>query len=441
MRNAWPRRAVHASVAFLLVLALASATRADDEPNFVLDLPSGWVRQPKDPRWAKLGIVYGARRVLERLRSGETPTGEGGLVEVAVTTAPEGKGLDDLAADPAVRTFLLGRFEEPPPEVDVVPVPYDDGFALRVLTANGHARNLKSVVAPARGVLILALARGELTKLRMYAFHTEFDEEQLKGDLDEIESSFDILDKSQPKKDAPPPKRPDEPTDVIDGDEGEEVPMEDRIAGWKLVKPVGIRSKPDADTKKHADTKAWFEDSDARGSYQVVFTVLRNDRRVNGVQAAAVDLKAWGLDAWWKEFDRYHRRGPVRTWAWGRKAKTLLAFPDFEKERVIFESPEKRPAKPEEVDAKRLMKKPFACVHEVKNRPLGKERTQDAYRGALGGSAEHGGREIQLRYVWKTERLTCYLSVSLVGEARSKWGDGIAALLASIEMTGRPGKR
>ena len=436
------------TLALLLIPAPGSTARGDliedQDLNYEYEIPHGWVRLPKQDTWTEFGIVSGGIRQLEKLKeSGEPAKGEGGQVHMAILDMPEGKSLQDMAADEATRGFLMRRFGEKSstwPEIESVCQKYDSGMEICILTANGKAPNLTGKVSPVRAVMALSTAKKKLFLLRMYAWHTEFDAEGLKGDLDTIEMSFDIPDlRPEPEKEDPGQRPPDEDEaeDAPEGDEGEEKIFEDKIVGWKIVKPVGIKSSDTYDKERYADVVVWFEDNDHVGSYQIIFYVIKRGRQNEDTGLAIPDtnLRQWGLDPWWKSFHRDHPTGPVRTWAWPRKAKHMLILPNWEKEKVVFSNPKRRPPKPGKVNGTDLMK--LKVVEKAKGDRLGKEKVIEGYRGAMGANRERYGKEVVIRYVWGTPRLTCFISISLTRDAVMKWGDKINTLLQSIEMTGR----
>ena len=189
-----------------------------------------------------------------------------------------------MGKDEDTRGFLMRRFDDKAskwPEVSMVCDKYDSGMEICILSAEGQAPNLKGKEAPTRAVLILSTAKKKLFLLRLYAWPTEFDAEGLKGDLDMIEMGFDIPDlRPEPEKDEPPPRPAEdeeEPEDAPEGDEAEEKVFEDKLVGWKIVKPVGIKSSETYDKEKFGDVVVWFEDNDHVGSYQI--HLLRHQAR------------------------------------------------------------------------------------------------------------------------------------------------------------------
>ncbi len=412
-----------------------------EELNFEIETPPGWTRLPADESWSPHGIVVGSIRELDRLKDASPAKGEGGELYLAITDAPAGKTLDDLAADPEVRGFLLKRFDVDPakwPEVTVAAGTNEDGLETRILQADGEAPNLEGRKAPVRAVLILAKAKGKLCKLRMYAWHSEHDAEGLKADLDFIEVHFRIPDLGEePPEETPgggPPDGGDE-ANAPEGDEAVEREVEDEVVGWRLVKPVGIRTREEYDKQKYKDVAVWFEDSDPVGSYQIILYVVERGRRdENNRVMANIPLKAWALDRWWPEFDEAHEDGPVHTYGWPRRSKSFLTLPDWGNERTVFSEPRKRPPTPLDVDGNDLIRR-YKVAEKIKNQKVGKTKPNGGYRGVLAGNRELVGREWVIRYVWDTPRLTCYLVISITRDGRKKFSDRIQSLLESIEMT------
>jgi len=416
-------------------------TLQNDELNYRIELPAGWVRMPQAEAWTPHGIVVGAVRELEQLKDGTAASGEGGELYLAITDVPGECTLDALAADAAVRGFLLKRFGPDPaswPEVSVASATHENGLEVRILQADGKAPNLRDRAGPVRALMILAKAKGKLYKLRAYVWHTAFDAEGLKGDLDFIEIGFTIPDPRPAAQKEPPGAKP--PADAeqpapLRGDEGEEVVRVDERLGWRLRKPVGLISKDDYDRTTFRDVGAWFEDNQPAGSYQIILYVVEKGRRDDRNQPVAdVPLKGWALDRWWPAFHAAHATGPIHTYAWPRGAKQFLVLPDWEKEKVVFATPKRRPRKPEAVDGQDLIRR-HKVAEKLGNQKVGAEKPIEGYRGVLSGNREHVGREWVLHYAWGTARLSCYLIVSITREGRAKWGDAIQSLLGSIEMT------
>ena len=426
-----------------LMLLLASPAWAplieDRELNFELEIPPQWEVLPKSDSWKEFGIVAGGIRQLDKLKDGTAATGEGGLCHLSIVDAPEGKSLDDLASDAAVKGFLLNRFSQDPaawPDVKVVPDQWDGGVDVRILTAEGKAPNLKGESSPVRAVMLLVIAKKRLYKLRLYGWRSEHDREGIKGDLDVIEMNFfipDTKEEKEPEGERPPMEEGDEPT--IEGDEGEVVEMGSDEEGWKLVKPKGLKSQ-EWDKSTYPDDVAWFSANKAEGGYyQIIFTVVRRGRiSESGQKMNDIDLRMFWLNPIWETFSKAHPDGEISTFRFPKRGKSWLTLPDFEKEKVIFAKPSRRPA---EANASALMKK-MKAFEKVKKQKMGKDKTNEAYRGVLAGNLPRQGQEIQVVYTWGTPWLTCKIRISFTRGAHLKFYEPINELLKSIEMTGRP---
>ncbi len=441
--------ALSIALAMPLLLLLAPCSDAelieDRALNYSFEVPSEWVRAAANNSWGKLAIVAGATRELTKLDNGKNAKGEGAQVHLAISDLPEGKDLDALTEDEEVQAFLMSRFGDKRkwPEVDVTKTAYDEGLPLHILVAQGTSPNLKGKKADTRAVMLLTAVQGKLFKLRMYAWPSEFDAEGLKTDLDLIEINFDIINKTEKEPgegERPPPTDTEDEEPEVLGDEGERVEMADPAMGWKLVKPVGIRSKPESEWKgTYKDAVAWFEANSNKGFYQIYLTIFKKGRVINGQQAPDVNLKDWITQKWWPVFTANHPEGPLYTFKWPAK-RPYLTLPDFADEKAlieVFENPKKRPA---EADAADMIKK-MKIVEKVRDKRmlrLGEEKANEAYRGVMKGARPRVGREIVLRYAWGTPTVSCELVISLARGAEEFYGDEIRELLESIEMTGRP---
>ena len=295
-----------AVVLFVLLLATASSAELIEsrDANYSFEVPRGWVRAALNNSWQKLGIVAGATRELAKLEDGKAAKGEGAQVHLAIADLPEDTDLDAASADDEVLGFLMNRFgaKNKWPEIDLTKTAYDEGLPLYILVAKGKSPNLKGKKADTRAVMALTAVKGKLFKLRMYAWPTDGDPEGLKTDLDMIEMSFDLIDKTEKEEgegERPPPTEDEEEPEVI-GDEAERKELADPAMGWKLVKPVGLRSKPESEWKgTYKDAVAWFEANSNKGFYQIYLTIFKKGRVINGQQAPDVDIKSWNTKKWW----------------------------------------------------------------------------------------------------------------------------------------------
>lgn len=405
--------------------------------NYVVDLPEGWVEDPPQAGWQEAHIVFGAIRVMERLKGGKPADGQGGWVHLAIQDAPPDKDVDALAADPEVRAFLLNRFATDRaawPAVEIEQTEFEGGPAIRILQADGTSPNLKRKPSPTRATLLITIVQQKLYKLRMYAWHTEYDDEGLKSDLDMIEVNFDVPDKAEkakPPQEAPPDEEgAGDSEDAPQGDEEEEKVYENKALGWRLVKPKGIKSF-DWDKDKYEDVVAWFEGNKAIGSYQVILYVIRRGKVVEGRQVPDMNLRSWAFDKWWAPFTAAHPEGPVWTYKWPKKSKSFITLPDFEAgEVVVLDEGAKRPI---EADSSDLIKK-LKVAEKVDNTKIGEEKTIEAYRAVIGARRPHVGKEMIIRYTWGTSQLTCMLVVGLTRDAHGKWAEPLTRLLESLAM-------
>jgi hypothetical protein len=423
----------------LPVTECAAELKEDVERNFALDIPEGWSFDPFVPSWTKFGIVAGATHRLATLKDGQPARGEGGQAHLALTDAPPEATLDALMEDKEVRDFLLAGFEAGSGEPEVLSGEVAEGVPLRILRIDGKSRNLDNKLGPARGVMLVTIVRKKLYKLRMFAWHTEYDEEGLKGELDLIEVNWYVPNTSPlPAETAPgegngaPP--PEEPTEMA-GDSGEVKVIEDKIRGFRLTKPLKIRTKEDWDRDRWPDVVAWFEDSDRGGSYMVILTVLPKGRIVDGRAAADVDLRDWVGTKWWPEFTANHPEGPLKTFKWPRKTESgsFVTLPLFKEPIVFIEKPERRPA---EVDSNDLEK--LGVIEKVKGRiKMGRDKPNEAWRGSMSANRPRVGEEMVLRFAWGSARNSFELIVSITRDALVRWEAPLRELLESIELVDR----
>ena len=154
----------------LLLVALAGTAEARDKvwesekDNVLLRIPddssSSWDWLAFQPGWSKSHVVRGAERRLEKLKSGEAPTGQGGMLHLAILAIDEQQTLAQSAEDTSVRKFLLKRFSSPPEietEESTVGSGTDPekGHPCIILRAEGQAPNLRGNAGKCSGVLIM----------------------------------------------------------------------------------------------------------------------------------------------------------------------------------------------------------------------------------------------------------------------------------------------
>jgi hypothetical protein len=453
-----------ALVAVAAVPAAANKQREDPNLNYILVVPDTWSIQDPPADWAKQGVVVVARRVLDKTRRGAPPDGEGAQATLSIIDAPQGKTLDDLAKDPQIRQSLLGRFGQDStkwPALDVAndTIGPDDStkgapVETRILTTvapepgkEALSNNLNGKPSRTRGVMLLTIVRGKLFRLVMYAWLTPSPDDDenamLKDDLDQIEMEFSVFTTKEEKKETPKPNGEGgaEPPveEKYEGDAGERKEMGNPVQHWKLVKPKGIKSV-EVDHAAIPTRAAYFEGSEASGSYQITFDVYKNGAtNAQGVRTADQDLKKWIAPDWWENFTINHPDGEILTYEWPRRPRvrtivTLPEMPPAKEAIVVIKKDGKRPI---EVDFSDMEK--MKVVDSPKRRNIGpKGDPMEAYRGAMLGNRPRVGPELILRFGWKTVTHTYMLTVSvtkdLLGENSPRLAQ-IRELLESIELT------
>lgn len=222
-----------------LVPSTADAKIWESEEHNVLisipDSPAPWIWLPAGQDWSKYGIVKGATRTIEELKSGEKPKGEHGLMHLIMRDAKEGETLESIVADGDTVETLMQRFGSKGdwPELESLKTSLNDDVPAVVLTASGKALNSKTgEYTRCEGRMLVTTVLGKVYFLRMYAWHTEYDGEGLKLDLDMIEGDFELLKTTGEEK----PERPkDEPEagagDGPEPDEAKEETIRRRSSG------------------------------------------------------------------------------------------------------------------------------------------------------------------------------------------------------------------
>jgi hypothetical protein len=439
-----PFRPVRAAplAALLLLLPLARSAGAEDRVNdeargYSLTLPDGWTREGRVAAWDRYDIVFGATKTLLTRKDGRPADGHGAQVHVAVGTVPAGADLDALAADPAQRDFLLARFESAE-GLDVEAFRHDEesGLEARALRIDGRARDLGGKFAPARGALVLVLAGKRLYRLRLIAWHTEHDDEGLKSELDLVEAEWTVvppIDDGSSTPEGPPPAHPEgEEPDAPRGDVAERKVVDHLLLtqGWRLTKPVGIRTK-EFDPQEHPETAVWFEDSDRGGGYAIQLQVYRKGRIVDGQRAQDYNLREWLTTQWVPRFLEEHPEGTLSTYAWDRRAE-FLSLPQFGSETVLAAEPSRRP--PSDATPGDLLKVGYG--DKVKGK-IGRVRLVEAWRGCLAANRPRYGPERVLRFGWNTNTHTFMLYVTVYRDGLARWQKPIQELLDSFELVER----
>lgn len=432
----WLMPALMALVGLALFLTPSSPAEArewdSDEHNVILvipDDPGGWSWLPDSADWKKKGIVKGATRVLDTLKSGAKATCEGGLLHLYELPLEEGKTLKDLEGDKKIRDMLLKRFSggEKDPTVDVEHTTLNDDLPAFVLSAEGEARNKLGKMSKALGRMLVTAARGKMYALRMYVWITEYDDEGLKYDLDQMEVNFMIKQTTEKEK---PPERPKEADENPDGDEPEQVEEEIQLREHhlRLTKHKKLNRKEVTD-----DTMLLFlEDSDRGGWYQVILYATKNGRIINGQQAPDEDIKDWITKQWWKNFTANHPDGELWTFRWPRKIKapTFITLPDISEDaRKLVAKEKKRAIDPKASDIIKKMK----ISEKVKKKKMGaKFKVMEPWRGIIQGNRPRYGDETVLRFGWRTLHFSFRLIVTVGGQGNAKWGDAIRQTIESM---------
>lgn len=411
------------------------------EANFTVPLPVGWTREAQKPAWDKDGIKAGGRRVLEKLDDGKPAQGQGAQLHVSVVPAPEGKSLADLAADPLQREFLMRYFGKepawPPVKVDETKVKGEVGEApALVLRTEGTSLNLAGNEGRCIGVLLLCVAKKQLTRVRLLAWTTPKDDEGLRYEMDSIELEFMLIDAQGDKPKPERPKDPDgaggDPADEkLEGDAAEEKVVVQSIQGWRVKKPKKLHTS-ELDKAKYQYTEAMFEANDTHGSCQVMISVYPNGLVIDGRQAPDQDIRKWMTLSWWQSLTAEMPEGRLETFPWARTKPngTFLTLPDLEKPEVVFETPKKRPL---DMDAGDMFKK-WKFVEEAKGM-LGKQKVSEGYRGVVRGNVPRVGPNIVLRYSFRTPKFTFMINVSIARDGAKRYAEPVRELLESLEFT------
>lgn len=432
-----PRLLLPALLALGLLLTLppneSDAREWDsDEHNVLLVIPgepNPWIWLKPTNSWGKQGIVQAASRYLDKLKTGEATTFHGGLLHLFKLPAPEGKTLAELCDDKEIRERLLGRFVDSP-EVEITSTTLNDDLPAKVMLVDGQARNKLGKPTRAHGRMLMTIARGQLYLLRMYAWHTEYDDEGIKVDLDYIEGEFMI---KNTKAEEVKPERPKEEPEAGDGngpaeEEGKEEEIQLREHTLRLTKHAKLNQKEVTD-----DTMIlFFEDVDQRGWYQIILYATKNGRVIDGQKAPNEDIKKWMTETWYKNFSANHPDGELYTFRWPRriKAPTFITLPDLsDEERKVAAKQGKRPIDPKASDLMKRMK----VVEKVKRNEIGdRYKVSEPYRGIMQGNRPRAGKETVLRFAWRTAFFSFRLIVTVGGDAYEKWGDAIRTTLESM---------
>ena len=437
-----------AAIALLITLGVPGDCLAREwessEHNCLLIIPeepSPWEWLNYDPAWKSRNIIRGARRLVDKLKDGTSGAGYGALLHLAKRDAPEGMTLDSAAASDDVRSYLLVRFGAAASklsveEEDVTILGDHPAKCLRVAGKAKGPGGKKPV--DCRGVLVMTLAKKKLYLLRMYAWHTEADDEGFKNDLDTIEyEGLEILDtKEATKKDTqaqPTPKKDEEDKKPDDADLKEET-IHNEEQKWSITKHKLLRELKvtKADRKRFLVLRFGHVDQD--GWHQLELYALPNSRVVNGQRAPPEDIRGRITVEWYKKFLKNHPVGEIARYKWPKiKARTFITLPYYDREEdriVVFDG--KRKKRDPEASTGDIMKR-LQFVEKVKRGYIGKKfKASEAFRGVMQGNRERAGTEWTARFAWRTPAYSFRLIVSLTRDAYKKYGEPLRSTLESL---------
>ena len=417
--------------------------------NFVVDIPPDWKRQEDASTWEKDKIVAGAKRVLSKLDDGKPANGHGGQMHLSITDAPAGKTLAEIAADPAQQEFLLRLYAKPPEVRSEATKIKDINVALETpavrLIASGTAMSDAGTELPCVGLMVVAVVNKRLYRLRLFAWITPGDAEQLRTDLDSIDMGFAFIDLTPPKgekppkgdgpKDGPPPgdepKPPPEEAKPV-GDSDEEKEIVNVVQGWKAKKPKKLATE-EINHSENEFRQVFLRGNDTMGSCDITLDVYPNGMIQDGRKVPDQDIRRFMTTSFWQTIVASYPKGALETFAWPRvKGGHFLVLPTFDAPRVMFDADDPRP-KVEDVDADMVLKK-LKFSEEVRNPSVGRYKCQQAYRGVVKGNREREGHEFTMRYSWKTDGFTFFLYVTIRKEGMKRYLEPARQFLDSIEV-------
>ncbi len=414
--------------------------------NYSLETPTGWTRMTALPSWEKDGIVDGSKRLLDKLYDGKPAKGQAAQMHFSVLAAPEGKTLAELAADPVQREFVMRVFgaaaDWPAVETEETTIKGENGDAKALrLIARGTSLNLVGDPSPCRALMLMALVKKKLYRLRLVAWTTQHDDEGLGSDLDAIDINFQLLDVQEEKVKVPPPGDPkggvgpdgaeDPEAGTAEGDAGEEKVVTDDLQGWRFVKPKKLMTR-EIDKETYPYVVSMLGANDRDGSVDIMLSAYPNGLIVNGQQVPDQDIRKWITTSWWQTLLANHPDGALETFDWPpvRPTETFLVLPKFDKPLMIAETPKKRDLEAGAGDIEKKMR----MVESVKGK-LGKEKAGEVWRGVCKGNRPRLGPEITLRYAWRTPKFTYMLNISLARDALPRYGAAVEQFLASFQLT------
>ncbi len=440
-----------AAVGFAGLLSTTTAHAKDwdsEKDNVIVSIPESpapWEWLSYNAQWAKAGIIKGARRGLTKLkRTGKAADGHGALMHLAVRDAGE-MTLKEAAEDDKIRDFLLARLKgsEGPVKSEEITVDTGAGKAhpAIVLRTSGKAANLKSKEGLCTAYMVLAVTKGKLYLLRMYAFHAEHDDDGLIYDLDYMEANCLrlISTKESPKAKAAPKKADgDAKRDGEKEEVREDETIENRAQGWRITIDGKLLRHETTDEDKDLFLELKCEDSDRMGGYSFYVYAPPTTQYIDGVKAPPPNLIKWIGADWWQNFTVNHPKGELATFKWPKPetkgVKTFLTFPYLGEEKarkVVVKDGKKRAV---EMSSSDMRKAGF--FEKVKKNNIGKKgKVSEAVRGVMQGKRPRiPGMETVVRYAFRGRAHSYRIFVSLWGEAHKKWGPALRKTLESWEF-------
>lgn len=400
------------------------------------DEPTPWDFLPHDSSWSKYDIVVGAERRLKELRDGTPANGEGGLLHLAVSTAPDEATLEGLAADEKVREFLTARFTEGGKDIEVVDEVLNDDLPCKVLRTTGKAANFKGAQAACSGRMIVALLHKRIYKLRMYGWATEYDAEGVRDDLDWIEiNGLTITDPKNalPQGEGPPPEENGGGANTPEEEEGVEEKIDLEEFNLVMVKHKSVtRVELDRDEARD-NVIAKFMLNTTHAYYNIIiyaYPVIGGQQRMSFESQVGTTF--------YEQFLESHPEGPIWVQPWPKKlatvknGSTFITLPDCSDEArdVISDDSRRKPDPKAGLSA--LQKMNIVEKPKVKNVGPDFKVPGNAFRAVLGGNRDSTGPEVNVKFGWLTNNHDFIIHVSLAREAYLKYGDGIRATLESI---------
>ena len=433
----------------------------DGKLNYRLVAKGTWTFKPPSDALRKEGVVEVGERALETLADGKTPgEGRGGRLMLAVTDLPKDvpatyedavyrwqlamaklkqlaavvsneaveqqraaaqkdaddaravfqKDLADIAARDDVRRLLLQRFGASPSEwpettVDADKVTIagitaeDPEVPAAIVEARGDAGNLAGQPMPCRAEMVVAIVRGKLYRLAIWAWTTPRDREGVwRGDVEFIKNSFGI-----PKSSAMPSRESAGAAAAAaapvsasgPSDETEVKPVDNLLTeGWKATKPAGLRTVPPDPTKTDRPPYSLHLESTNR---QLVLTleVKRSDERDDaGNPVGEFDARGYLV----RGFPGYlstHSKGSLESFDWPKNPRSFLALPNLEEPHPVKRPP---PDKKKDWDWGELEK--AKIVNEADNVLLGKHKLRNTYRMGIKGVRDGTGPDLLLRWTF-----------------------------------------